>query len=271
MSWCSKVKLLGVLALISSVFLVGCTYAPGMELKVNSINNPPASVTSKVKIIRIDSSLANNPEYLGNITNYQIGQQDVLNIIIWDHPELTIPAGSERNVNDSGVEVGADGKIFYPFAGDFVVEGATVQEIRNTLSDKLKKYIQTPQVSVRVATFNSQKVQVLGDVISPQTEAITNVPLSLIDAINKAGSFNNNSANPTQVYVIRPAQPLPIIFTLNANDPGALIVAEHFYLKNFDVVYVSTAAVARWNKLLSNLLPSVAAAALINSTGEDLV
>jgi polysaccharide biosynthesis/export protein len=263
--------LLGVLALISSVFLVGCTYAPGMSLKVDSINNPPASVTSKVKIVRIDSSLTDSPEYLGNTTNYQIGQQDVLNIIIWDHPELTIPAGSERSVGDGGIEVGADGKIFYPFAGDFIVQGATVQEIRNTLSDKLRKYIQTPQVSVRVATFNSQKVQVLGDVISPQTEAITNVPLSLINAINAAGSFDNNSANPTQVYVIRPAQPLPIIFTLNANDPGALIIAEHFYLKDFDVVYVSTAAVARWNKLLINLLPSVAATSQLHSTGDEFV
>ena len=52
----------------------------------------------------------------------------------------------------------------------------------------------------------------------------------------------------------------PKLFWLNADDPDALLLAENFYLQNRDVVYVSTAGIARWNRFASDLVPSVGGA-----------
>ena len=146
------------------------------------------------KVVQSSGSLA--PEYV-------VGPQDVLNITVWDHPELTIPAGSDRSAADSGILVDSSGQIFYPFAGQLSVAGKTVNQIRVMLMRHVAKYIQKPQISVRVAGFASQKVQVMGAVKTPMSEPITNQPLSLVQAINNAGGMDPGLADARNVFVLR--------------------------------------------------------------------
>lgn len=145
---------------------------------------------------------------------YRIAPQDILGITVWDHPELTTPNGSTLSTGDNttqtlagavqqpyttalpgqadpfGQTVGSDGTIFFPFVGRLHVAGRTMSDVRNELSTRLVPYIRNPQVDVRVLSFRSQKVQVTGEVKSPGPLAISDVPLTLVDALTRSGGTN---------------------------------------------------------------------------------
>ncbi|MCH9770352.1 MAG: polysaccharide biosynthesis/export family protein [Gammaproteobacteria bacterium] len=242
--------------------------APGQHYIMRPLNNPGPAVAAPVKLVRLDYNLPHKDPSLFQPRSYRVGPEDILNITVWDHPELTIPAGQFRSAEESGIEVGAKGSIFYPFAGRLSVLGLTVKEVGDRLTSRLNSYIRNPQVSVRVAGYNSQKVQVLGSVRAPETVEVHSAPISVMDAINAAGGFDPLASNTAFVYVVRPQKPFPTVYTFNADDPTAVLIASSFYVKSHDVIYVSTAGIVNWGRFINNLLPSfstaITAAAIAN-------
>lgn len=140
---------------------------------------------------------------------YTVGTGDILSVIVFNHPELTLPAGPQRSAAESGFQVSADGTINYPYVGSVVARGRTPEDIRRELTSSLSFFIPDPQVEVRVAAFNSQAVVVSGEVRTPNRQALTTVPLTLIEAINAAGGFTE-AADPRGVTVQRGGRVYPV-------------------------------------------------------------
>jgi polysaccharide export outer membrane protein len=134
--------------------------------------------------------------------DYRVGVGDTLDIVVWDHPELTMPAGESRTPAESGQRVQADGTFFYPYVGQIEAKGKTPEAIRDDLAKKLVKFIPDPQIEVRVVNYKSQAVSVTGEVKSPTRQSLTDVPLTLLDAINAAGGLTD-TADPRNVTVRR--------------------------------------------------------------------
>lgn len=295
-----------------------------------------------------------NPE-LDNLIdnyNYQVGFGDILNILVWEHPELNMQTrnGNENsNATDSGSWVQQDGTIFYPYVGSVYVKDKTVIQIRKMMSDLLSKYIESPQVDVNVISFRSKHSYITGEVNRPGKQPITNIPLTLLDAINQAGGLaedadwrntiltrngqeiqvsllalmhygdleqnyllkagdivhvprndvrkifvmgevhdpkllkmgrmgmsltealslvggiNQLEADATGVFVIRKGaeiankqqKQIANVYQLNIQDASSLILGTQFDLKPEDILYVTAAPIARWNRVIRQLLPTI--------------
>jgi protein involved in polysaccharide export with SLBB domain len=201
---------------------------------------------------------------------YRVGPQDILTIIVWNHPELTIPSmqttsenvniftqTNEANNNPAGILINEYGEIFFSLAGKMKVNGMTVDEIRQLITKRLLKYIRKPQVSVRVASFRNKPIYVIGEVVKPGVQYITDMPVSIMDMINQAGGLDKESSDSNYIYVIRGNIYHPKVFWLNASSPGAVLMAVQFKLKPRDIVMVSTADVARYSRVINKLLPTI--------------
>ena len=264
------------------IAMTGCSLAPGLYVKTDNLKTDTQNVAPLAKPVLIpinanntyhksaySSCNSNNGSWIcqnSNDYDYKIGAGDILTIVVYDHPELTNPQGEYMTPEQSGMPVNTDGTIDYPFIGRIEVAGLTVEQLGDLLKEKLATYIQSPQINVRVSQFNHQYVQVLGEVMTPKTLPITNVPLSLMDAINATGSFNLSTANAKYIYVIRGPANQPTMYWLNASEPDALLLSENFYLQNNDIVYVSTAGIARWSRFVNNLVPSVQGVDTVDQT-----
>jgi len=139
---------------------------------------------------------------LGKPAPYKIDSGDVLSIVVWDHPELSNNAtvantayggpGADASVSattapPAGFMVDHEGIIQFPYAGQIKVAGMTQEEAAQLLSSKLSRYLKNPKVTLRVQSYRSKRVYVDGEVKTPGLQAINDIPMTLVEAINRAG------------------------------------------------------------------------------------
>lgn len=292
---------------------------------------------------------------------YVVGAGDVLSIIVWGHPDLTNPFGqSTAGIEASGRLVREDGWLVFPYVGEVEAAGRTAQAIQRDIREGLRPYVEQPQVTVRVQEFRSQRVYVTGELRNPGILPITDRPLTILDALSRAGGFTDRreqqvrfgaderqalltrggetrpidlhalyrqgvgnevlrdgdilhvpddsankvfvmgevgrqtsvplhrgrlslaeaiseaegidlgAADTRQVYVIRGVprsrddgegtEIVPEIYRLDASDAAALLLADTFPLQPRDVVWVATAEIVRWNRVMENIFPTIRAA-----------
>ncbi len=119
---------------------------------------------------------------------YRIGPLDMVQVVVWEHPELTSPMGQYQ---PAGQKVTTDGKLFYPYAGELQAAGLTAQELRQEITKRLSdKILNDPQVDVRVSEYNSLKAVVSGEVKNPGYAFFSEAPMTIPMAIAEVGGFN---------------------------------------------------------------------------------
>lgn len=260
--------------LLLTSFLSACATAPGnyldtSRLKEDGQNHPtetyPVHLIDGTLIAEQAQAAASKTQALPASTLsdpsqyvYKLSPQDILGITVWDHPELTTPQGSTLssggNTTQSiggalqqpytaalpgqadpyGQTIAADGTIFFPFVGRIMAAGKTTGQLREQLASGLVRYIRNPQVDVRVLSYRGQKVQVTGEVKTPGPLAISDVPLTLVDAITRSGGTNSD-ADIQRVRLTRNNK----LYTLDADrmlDRGD--TTQNVMLQNGDVINV---------------------------------
>lgn len=362
------------LVIAFSVLLAsGCTIIPGSHMDgVGPKTSTLEQDLSNVNVAVIDSSLisqlnsSQKPHFQAKTNKavstskyeYVLGIGDVLSIGVWDHPELTIPAAVQRTAEFDGFRIQADGTLTYAYAANIPAAGKTIKQLHNLLVAKLSKVIEKPQLDLKVVGFRSQRAYVTGEVNKPGALPITEIPLTLIDALNNAGGLsaradwrtvsftrddkvetiqlddfytkgdisqnrllkhgdiihvnrsdnqkvfvlgdvtkagsieinryglslaealsdvgglNEQTANANGIFVLRkrPDNDRGIIadvYQLHAQNVVALVLADQFKLQPRDIVYVTTAPIARWNRLISQLVSTVAVVDSISSIKSD--
>ncbi|GAB7548902.1 polysaccharide biosynthesis/export family protein [Cupriavidus sp. 8B] len=178
---------------------------------------------------------------------YTVGVGDILNIVVWDHPELVFPTqtytigtaydmpniGGAANV--PGYVVSPAGTIQFPYAGIVQVVGKTPDEIRGQLSTQLKGVVNMPQVTVRVLAFRSKRVYLDGEVKTPGPQNIDDVAMTLVEALNRAGGVNVLTGDNSRIRISRDGKNyvvnLPALLQQGIN-PARIL------LRNGDIVRV---------------------------------
>lgn len=219
-------RAIAAIALVSS--LGACALSPGMTFNAKHLVDPldPNSV-AQIKEITPSLVLDDNRARQALLDNdgisrlvdkaepYRIGPGDILSIVVWDHPELVLPTQTyaigtgvtELAFGDTasgipGYTVSSTGYIQFPYTGLLKVAGLTELQARNLIVNSSGKYIQDPQITVRVLGYRSKRVYVEGEVKTPGTVAINDIPMTLLEAINRAGGVLP-TGDRSSVYVIR--------------------------------------------------------------------
>ena len=178
------------------LLISGCTVNNGMHFPVSQEKQKASKIDDQVNIIRVNVSnikeiskatsiLPYKPKSILPLDEqyiYKIGPGDVLKINLWQSTEGT------NNDTAATIVVSEKGKIYYPFAGEVLVNVLTTSEVRELLTKKLSAFIKSPQIDVSVEQFNSHRATLVGSVVSPGQIPITNVPMTLLDSLNISGT-----------------------------------------------------------------------------------
>ena len=171
-----KAKIAMKLALLIGMGLL----AAGMQAQDSIANKPDAS--------KSDKGAAQAPETASD-SDYVIGADDVLRISVWKEPDLseTLP-------------VRPDGKISMPLLNDIPAAGLTPLQLKDSITEKLKKFIADPRVTVVVQTMTSRRIFVTGEVV--HTGPMTLLPhMTMLQALSQAGF--TQFANVKGIYLLR--------------------------------------------------------------------
>ena len=199
-----------------SLALVGCALGPQMQMDVpgdgadyNGIKVFVHSIDKGEFSVAAASDSSANPDG-GDLAElvvdslpsleYRIGPLDMVQVVVWEHPELTSPMGQYQ---PAGQRVTTDGMLFYPYAGEIKAAGLTAQELRAEITKRLSdKILNDPQVDVRVTGYNSLKAFVSGAVNKPGFVPFNEMPMTIPNAIAAVGGFAEE-ADPAKVQLRR--------------------------------------------------------------------
>ena len=223
-------------AAAASTMLAACGIAPGMRMASpatllvasgdaqtpqKDVDVPITDISlNLIRQLRDADANASDSRILsliGKPQPYTLGVGDVLQITVWDHPELSgaVATQTQSAVRPadpaSGFVIGEDGNLTYPYAGTVHVLGLRVDQVQAKLYERLASVFNRPQLTVRIASFRSQQIYVDGEVHTPGPQAISDIPTTLYDAVSRAGGFSQ-TADQSRMVLVRNGTTYPINF-----------------------------------------------------------
>lgn len=216
----------------------------------SEIDPPPAGALTEITPALINAQRAFTRQakvgpdvqaLIGVPEPYRIGPGDVIGIVVYDHPEIAFSSIPATTVADPssvspapGFIVSTTGQLSFPFVNSYHVAGMTIQEVENSLVQKLSRVFKNPQLSVRVQAFRSKRAYVEGEVRAPGLLVFTDIPMTLAEALNRAGGLSLNGDR-SAINLTRDGKTTQIDL-MSMADAG--VDASRIPLKSGDMVYV---------------------------------
>jgi len=116
------------------------------------------------------------PEYQAESSNYTLGIEDVIEISVLRHSEVS-----------GAYIINSEGKIQYEFIGDVKIEGMKKDEIKALLTELLSEFVIAPDVTVKIIGYNSKIVYVIGEVRAPGKIFMRGDTITVREALIQAG------------------------------------------------------------------------------------
>ena len=241
-----------IIFLITLLFISACVSLPGINDNPSK-QKPSKNIQSseytmndvKINIIKInklteeDINIYNNTEVeeinykvnkFSNVYDYKyqyiLGASDSISINLTDTDDL-----------DNSYLIDQDGMIDLPFIGKVKLDGLTLNEAQNILTNVIKDFYKNPDLQINIEEFNSSKVYIVGAVRNQKTINLNQKPIKLIEAAIEA-NFNPSAADKlfgTKGFLRRDNEVYKIDL---ANAFEGTDEKENFYLKKDDVIFI---------------------------------
>ena len=140
---------------------------------------------------------------------YQLTPGDILSIQLWAYPEITPPVTQMTNdtsVLANGYRIDQNGYIQAPLIGQYRAAGKSLSQINKEMRGLFARYLKTPDVVVRVLSYEGQRYFVNGQVLRSGQYTLNDTPVSIYTALGKAGGINTETGDNTNIQLIRNGQ-----------------------------------------------------------------
>ena len=155
--------------------MVGAASLMGQTQSANLNSSSPAA-SDAVKPADATKP-ADTPKAVAIPMGYIVGDSDVIHVNVWKEPEVS-----------QTVVVRTDGNISLPLINEVKVSGLTPLQIQDMVAEKLKNFLNNPQVTVTVIEIRSKRAFITGEVARPGTYSL-NAETSVLQLIAQAGGF----------------------------------------------------------------------------------
>ena len=158
--------------------------------------------------------------------HYLIGPDDILDIYVWKEPELI-----------REVTVMSDGRISFPLIGEIMAKGQTVTGLKEVISEKLKGYLDAPEITVIIKESRSRRIYTIGKLSRPGPYPLAH-DMTVLQALSTAGGFAE-WADTKNILIIRREGRKEVHIRFNYKEfISGKMIEQNILLKPYDTIVV---------------------------------
>lgn len=174
------------------------------------------------------------PAPVAATTEYRLGGGDIVRIVVYQNPDLTL----EARVSETGV-------VSYPLLGDVHIGGLGVNAAEKLIADGLKNgnFVKQPQVTLTPLQIRGNQADVLGQVNRPGRFPLETADMRLSDLLAVAGGIATTGSDIVVLTGTRNGKPYRLVVDLPNMFSSEKNLANDVLIQNGDVVWVDRAPI----------------------------